>query len=197
MRLILASTSPIRQQLLRRSNVEFEALPARIDEEAIRSALAAENAKPRDMADALAEAKARKIGQKNQDAMVIGSDQVLEFEGQVFSKAETLEEAAEHLKLLRGKTHKLHSAAVIYEGARPVWRQLTTAHLTMRDFSENYMKVYLNRNWPDVSYCVGAYKLEEEGARLFQKIEGDYFTVLGFPLIEVLGYLALRGVIET
>lgn len=197
MRLILASTSPIRQQLLRRSNIEFEALPARIDEEAIRSSLAAENAKPRDMADALAEAKARKIGQKNKDAMVIGSDQVLEFEGQVFSKAETVEEAAEHLKLLCGKTHKLHSAAVIYEGARPVWRQLTTAHLTMRDFSESYMNVYLERNWPDISYCVGAYKLEEEGARLFQKIEGDYFTVLGFPLIEVLGYLALRGVIET
>lgn len=196
MRLILASSSPIRRQLLTRSNVAHEAIPARVDEEAIRASLLSEGVSPRDLADALADAKAQKVSQKNPDAIVLGSDQILDFEGQVFSKAETQEDAAKQLRVLRGKKHSLHSAVVAYEAAKPVWRQLTTAHLTMRPFSDDYLKGYLERNWHSVQYCVGAYKLEEEGARLFQNIEGDYFTVLGLPLIELLGYFSLRGVID-
>ena len=195
MPLILASTSPIRRALLESAGVSHEAVPARLDEEAIRAALAAVDTSPRDMADALAEAKAEKVALKNPAAWVLGSDQVLDLHGEALGKAEGPEEAADQLRRLRGQTHKLHSAAVLYEAGKPVWRQITTAKLTMRPFSDTYLEDYLARNWGDVSYCVGAYKLEGEGVRLFQRIEGDYFTVLGLPLVEVLNYLTLRGVI--
>jgi septum formation protein len=196
MRLILASASPIRRALLDRAGVPHEAMAARVDEAAIRAALAAEGAKPRDVADALAEAKARKLSLKHLDAMVIGCDQVLEFEGEVLAKAESLTDAAAQLRRLSGKTHQLLSAVVIYEGGKPVWRHVGVVRLTMRELSEPYLTGYLERNWDSVRDCVGAYKLEEEGVRLFARIEGEYFTVLGLPLIELLAYLTLRGVIE-
>ena len=196
MRLILASASPIRRMLLDRAGVAHEAMAARVDEAAIRDALAAEGAKPRDIADALAEAKAKKLSLKFPDAIVIGCDQVLEAEGEVLAKARTRAEAAAQLRRLSGKTHRLLSAVVIYEAGQPVWRHVGTVRMTMRVLSDAYLTGYLERNWESVRDCVGAYKLEEEGVRLFSRIEGEYFTVLGLPLIELLGYLALRGVIE-
>lgn len=197
MRLILASASPVRSRLLSNAGLPHEALPARIDEEAIRAALLAEGASPRDIADALAEAKARKLSQKFPEARVIGCDQVLDLGGEVLSKPETPAEAAEHLRRMAGKTHRLLSAAVIYEGGEPVWRHVGTVRLTMRELSESFLTGYLERNWQSLRGCLGAYKLEEEGVRLFTRIEGDYFTVLGLPLIELLNHLALRGAIET
>ncbi len=195
MRLILASASPTRREMLTRAGVTHDAMPARIDEEAVRAALAAEGASPRDMADALAEAKARKVADKAPDAMVLGSDQVLDLEGEALGKAETRADAADQLRRMRDRTHRLHSAAVLYEAGKPVWRHVATAKLTMRAFSDAYLEGYLDRNWETVSSSVGAYRIEDEGARLFRRIEGDYFTVLGLPLFEVLGYLTLRGVI--
>ncbi|MCX7644657.1 MAG: Maf family nucleotide pyrophosphatase [Rhodobacteraceae bacterium] len=196
MSLILASTSPIRQMLLNRAGVPHEAVPAQIDEAAMREALAAAGASPRDMADALAEAKARKVASRRPDAMVIGCDQVLEFEGRALGKAEDRAALAAQLARMSGRTHRLHSAAVIYEGAAPVWRHVGTVRLTMRVLSPGYLSSYLDRNWPGVADCVGGYKLEEEGVRLFERIEGGYFDVLGLPLLEILGYLTRRGVIE-
>ncbi|MDH3263141.1 MAG: Maf family nucleotide pyrophosphatase [Paracoccaceae bacterium] len=196
MRLILASASPVRRMLLERAAVPHEAIAARIDEAAIREALAADGAKPRDVADSLADAKAQKLSMKHPDAMVIGCDQVLEVEGDLLAKAESRAEATVQLRRLSGKTHRLLSAVVIYEAGQPVWRHVGVVRLTMRELSEPYLTGYLERNWDSVRDCVGVYKLEEEGVRLFARIEGEYFTVLGLPLVELLGYLGLRGAIE-
>lgn len=191
--LILASTSAIRQSMLRNACVEFEAQPARIDEEAIKAALVAEGAKPRDVADALAEGKARKIAMKEPEALVLGCDQVLDLKGKLISKPRNIEEAAAQLAELSGQTHKLLSAAVLYEEGKPVWRHIGEARLTMRTLSPEYQADYIARNWESIRESVGCYKLEEEGVRLFARVEGSNFTVLGLPLVEFLSYLTLRG----
>lgn len=195
--LVLASGSAIRAEMLRKAGVTIEVKPARVDEEAIRQALEAEDTRPRDLADALAEVKARKIGERQPDRVVLGCDQVLECGGAVFSKPQSPEAAADQLRLLRGKVHRLLSAAVLYHDGRPVWRHVGQVRLEMRAFSDDYLTDYVDRNWPGIGESVGAYKLEEEGVRLFQRIEGDYFTILGLPLIELLGYLGQRGWIKT
>jgi septum formation protein len=196
-RIILASASPTRAALLRSAALLFEALPARVDEEAARAALESEGAVPRDIADALAELKARKLAERHPDALVIGCDQVLEFNRKAWGKARDIDEAREQLRALRGQTHRLHSAVVLYDSTRPIWRHLGEARLTMRDFSDSFLDGYLKRNWPGVSECVGCYRLEEEGVRLFSNVDGDHFTVLGLPLLPLLGYLSDRGLIAT
>lgn len=195
-RIILASGSKTRQELLRNAGVKFEIAVAKIDEDAIRKSLEADSASPRDIADALAEFKARKVVLKEPDAFVIGCDQILDFEGQVLSKPKSMEDAVDQLRALRGKQHTLYSAAVIYENARPVWRHVGQAQLEMHNFSDTYLDSYVTRNWHSIRYSVGAYKLEEEGSRLFSRIRGDYFVVLGLPLLEMLTYLSKRGVLE-
>lgn len=195
--LVLASASPIRLQLLKAAGLDVETRVARIDEVTIRAALESEGARPRDVADTLAEMKARKISERDPAAIVIGCDQVLEFQGKIFGKPESPTEAREHLQLLRGQTHKLLSAAVIYQDAKPVWRHVGEARLTMRHFSDAYLEDYLARNWDSIRHSVGGYKLEEEGARLFSLINGDNFTVLGLPLLPLLGYLSDREIIAS
>ncbi len=195
--LILASGSEIRASLLRRAGVEVTALAARIDEEMIRQSLQAENAKPHDVADALAEMKAARVADKHPAALVLGCDQVLEFGGAILSKPETLEQARQQLTDLRGKSHRLLSALVLYDAAKPIWRHIGEANLTMKPVSDGYLDGYLGRNWPGISASVGGYKLEEEGIRLFSAITGDYFTILGLPLLPLLSYLAQRGFIES
>jgi septum formation protein len=193
--IILASASIIRQQLLERAGLAVTALAARIDEESIRHALQAEAATPRDVADALAEMKARKLAEKHPQALVIGCDQVLEVDGMIFGKPDSPETARSQLRALRGKTHRLLSAVVVYDRGEPVWRHMGVVRLTMRDVSDAYLDDYLDRNWDSIRHAVGAYKLEEEGVRLFSVIDGDYFTVLGLPLLPLLNYLGQRGFI--
>ncbi len=195
--LLLASSSAIRLALLQNAGLSVTAHPARIDEDAIRAALQAENAKPRDIADTLAELKARKLADKNPTALVLGCDQVLACIGQIFAKPTSLADARQQLQTLRGQTHHLHSAIVLYHQAKPVWRHIASAKLTMRPFSDAFLDDYLHRTWPGIQHAVGAYLLESEGIRLFSAVEGDYFGILGLPLLPLLAYLTLRGFIPS
>jgi len=194
--LILASASDIRAQLLRQAAVQIEVIPARVDEDMIRASMLAEAASPRDIADALAEMKAARISDKYPGRLVMGCDQVLDFKGRVLAKPETPKEALEQLVELRGERHMLLSAVVIYEDSKPIWRHVGQVRLRMRQSSDAYLAGYVERNWDSIRSAVGAYKLEEEGVRLFHQIEGDYFNVLGLPLLEILAYLTLRGELE-
>jgi septum formation protein len=191
--LILASGSAVRRRLLQDAGVPVEVVVPRVDEGSVRDALVAEGAPPRDVADALAELKARRVAEKSPGTFVVGCDQVLDIEGRILAKPATPEEARAQLALLNGKRHKLHSAVVVCEDGKPVWRHVGEVRLTMRSCSDSYLDDYIARNWESVRDAVGSYKLEEEGVRLFSRIEGDYFTVLGLPLLELLSYLTLRG----
>lgn len=195
--LLLASQSKIRLILLQNAGIATTAHPARIDEDAIRLSLQADQAKPRDVADTLAEMKARKLAQRYPDALVLGCDQVLALNDQIFAKPATAAEARLHLTQLRNQTHHLHAAMVLYHKAQPVWRHIGTAKLTMHNFSDTYLDAYLQRQWPEIGNSVGGYQLESEGIRLFSAIEGDYFTVLGLPLLPLLAYLQLREFIAS
>jgi len=192
-KLVLASGSGIRRQILENAGVSFEVSLPRVDEDAVRQSLLAEGASARDIADALAELKARKVSTRMPGALVLGCDQVLSFDGQIMAKPTSREQAEQQLRQLRGAGHQLLSAAVICEDGQPIWRFVGTVRLQMRDFSDSYLTTYLDRNWPDISNSVGGYKLESEGVRLFNRVDGDYFTVLGMPLLELLSYLTLRG----
>lgn len=194
--IILASASEIRAQMLRNAGVSFTVETARIDEGGLKAALLAEGAKARDIADHLAEMKARRISRKFPDALVIGSDQVLEFDGRLMSKAKSSTELRAQLQSFRGNMHHLFSAAIVVQNGQPKWRQVRQTRLYMRSFSDNYLDAYLARQGDDLLHCVGGYKLEGEGVRLFSKIEGDYFNVLGMPLLDLLNHLATIGAIQ-
>ncbi len=183
--------------MLRNAGIGFRAIPARIDEQSIKATLSNEGLESREIADALAEAKARQISGRHPEYVVIGSDQVLDFQGTLLSKPTNTADARQQLCALRGKKHRLFSAAVIYQNHQPLWRFVGVGTLTMRDFSDAFLDGYLTRMGQDVCRTVGSYKLESEGIRLFSRVEGDYFSVLGMPLVEILAYLATSGKIET
>ncbi|WP_128516345.1 Maf family protein [Tabrizicola thermarum] len=193
--MILASTSPTRLAMLRAAGLDPTPVAPRVDETTIRDALVAEGASPRDIADTLAEMKARKVAEKHPTDLVLGCDQVLALDRQTFAKPATPDDARAQLRALRGKTHKLLSAAVVYQAARPVWRHVGEARLTMRDFSDAYLEDYLARNWDSIRHSVGCYRIEEEGVRLFSAIQGDHFTILGLPLLPLLAWAGTKGII--
>lgn len=192
--LILASSSAGRQEMLRAEGLAFEAIPARVDEESLREALLAESARPRDIADCLAEAKSLKISRKFPKAMVIGSDQILVTEnGELLNKADTPEQAEVTIAKLAGKSHRLISAIVVCEEGKPVWRIIDSAKLMMKPMAAQEVIAYVARHWDVIRYCAGCYRFEAEGANLFTNVEGRPSTIIGMPIEPLLDYLTLRG----
>ncbi len=194
--LILASASSARADMLRRAMVPIEVVPARIDEAAVKSAMLAERAPARDIADALAEMKARRGGQRAPARVVLGADQVLVCDGHLFDKPRDRDEARAQLNSLSGRSHDLLAAAVVYEAGRPVWRHIGRARLTMRSLSETFLDRYIDAHGASLTSTVGAYRLEDGGAALFDRVEGDWFSILGLPLLELLAFLRTRGLCD-
>ncbi len=192
--IVLASASRARRELLAAAGIAFTVEPADVDEPALRRSLGAKTA-PAEVAEVLARAKAGDVGKHHQGSLVIGADQVLAFGDEILSKPGDEAGARTTLTKLRGKTHELHSAVVFAEDGRITWRHSATARLTMRDFSDAFLAEYLVRAGDRVGGSVGAYELEGPGVQLFERIEGDYFTILGLPLLPVLAELRARGLI--
>lgn len=196
MRVILASGSAIRRQLMNDAGLDFEVITKPVDEGAIKESMLAEGARLRDIADALAEAKSMRVS-RMEDGLVIGADQIMVMDNQLFDKPKDLDEARERLKLMRGKTHFLVGAVVISENGIPVWRHMAKTKLTMREFSDEFLEDYLKAEGELVTKSVGAYRFEGLGAQLFSHVEGDFFSILGLSLLPVMDYLRIRGAIAT
>ncbi|UWQ18321.1 nucleoside triphosphate pyrophosphatase [Jannaschia sp. M317] len=188
--LTLASSSETRQTLLRNAAIPFEAVPARIDEDSLRDALLAEGHGPRNVADALAEMKALRL---RRPGLILGCDQICALGDDILTKPATPEAARAQLTRLSGGRHKLHSAAVIVEDGTPIWRHIGDVTMIMRPVSDVYISDYVERNWDTIRHSAGSYTLEGEGARLFQQVQGDFFSVLGLPLLPLINYLVTRG----
>jgi septum formation protein len=189
--LILASASAIRQQVLRAAGVEFEAVPSAIDEDGTKSRLTDAS----EIAAELAAAKAVAVSGARPENWVIGSDSVVAVAGRVFDKPRGRDEAAEHLRFFSGKPMVLTSAVALARGGALDWRHVDTATLQVRTLSEDFIATYLDAEWPEVGYTVGVFRLEGRGVQLFDRIEGDHFTILGMPLISLLGALRDRGLL--
>jgi septum formation protein len=195
-KVVLASTSASRAAVLTGAGVTFEACSPGVDEDAAKAALLADGAGPREVADALAELKAVRVSTRS-EGLVIGADQTLDLDGTLFDKPASLAEARERLKALRGRMHRLHAGVVVAQGGEPIWREVQTSTLWMRPFSDAFLEDYLAREGEEVMRAVGCYRLEGPGAQLFSRIQGDYFAILGLPLLGLLDLLRRHGAIAT
>lgn len=195
--IILASASRIRRELLERAGVTVRVEAAAIDEAALKAAFRAERASAEACAEGLAGLKAMRISARHPDSLVIGADQMLDCDGRWFDKPGDLAEARAQLLALGGRTHRLVTAATIMRGSERLWHTVEVARLTMRRFTAEFVEAYLGEAGDAVLHSVGAYQLEALGAQLFERIEGDFFTILGLPLLPVLGFLRVQGVLRT
>jgi septum formation protein len=193
MSIVLASASKTRRALLEAAGVAVVVDPAAIDESAVKAALAGQGMRPGETAIELAQLKAERTSLRHPGAIVIGADQIMESEGRVFDKPVDLAEAREQLMMLRGRSHHLHSSLVALRDGQRLWHHTSQAILTMRDFSMSFVEQYLAAISPSALESVGAYQLEGRGVQLFSRVEGDYFAVLGLPLLPLLEFLRLQG----
>ena len=194
--LILASTSPSRRAMLMAASLTFDALAPGVDEAAIKDAMPAVPGKA--LAEVLAETKALQVSRRRPEPLVLGADQVLQADaGALFDKPESMDDARAHLRSLSGRTHTLISAAVVAQGGAPVWRAVSEARLTMRPLSDRFIDAYLAQEGEAVLGSVGCYRIEGRGAQLFERIDGDHFTIMGLPLLAFLQFLRLRGVLPS
>lgn len=189
MALVLASSSAIRRVMLEQAGVEFTADPADIDETAERH----RNDSPASLATSLAQAKALAVSERRAGDWVIGSDSVASVDGRIFAKPGGREEAAEHLRFFSGKTLQLTSAVALALDGKVDWSLCDQAWLRVRPLSDSFIASYLDAEWPEVGYCVGVFRIEGRGVQLFDSIDGSYFTILGMPLVPLLGALRERG----
>lgn len=192
--IILASASQIRRQILDDAGISYNVKTSHVDEASIKASMHQDGAKPRDIADALAEAKSIKVS-RLEDGFVIGADQIMVMDDKIYDKPKDMDEARARLLSMRGKPHYLIGSVVICENGNPVWRHASKTILHVRDFSEAFLDEYLALEGEGVLSSVGAYKFEGRGAQLFTKVEGDFFSILGLSLLPVLDYLRLRGAI--
>ena len=192
--LILASTSSARRALLGGAGLTFEAVAPGVDEDEVKRSLAAERATPDAVAATLAELKATRISRRRPQALVIGADQVMVCDGRLFDKPASVAQAREHLQVLRGRTHELVSALCVARGGARIWDCRERARLTMRNFDDAFLDAYLARAGDSVTTSVGCYRLEGLGPHLFARIDGDYFTILGLPLLPLLPFLSGHGI---
>ena len=192
--LVLASGSRTRAAMLEQAGVSAILDKPLVDEDEVKAAGRAEGVPADAVAEALAELKAQRITRRHPGALVVGADQMLECEGRWFDKPADRAAARTQLLDLRGRTHRLVSCAVVVRDGERMWHKVDSARLTMRNFSESFLDDYLDRVGDDVLHSVGAYQLEGLGAQLFQRVEGDFFTILGLPLLPLLGFLRVHGV---
>lgn len=192
--LVLASGSRTRASMLEQAGVSAILDKPLVDEDEVKAAGRAEGVSADIVAEALAELKAQRITRRHAGALVVGADQMLECEGRWFDKPADRAAARAQLLDLRGKTHRLVSCAVVVRDGERMWHRIDSARLTMRNFSEAFLDDYLDRVGDDVLHSVGAYQLEGLGAQLFHRVEGDFFTILGLPLLPLLGFLRVHGV---
>ena len=190
--IVLASNSASRKAMLEAAGVAFEARPADVDERALEAEM--EGAEPAEIAQALAAAKAAAVADAR---IVLGSDSLVEVDGRRFDKPQGREQAAEHLRFFSGKVMTLHSAAALAKDGQIMWVGSDFARLRVRDLSDDFIEAYLEAEWPEVSYCVGVFRIEGPGVQLFESIMGDQFTVLGMPLLQVLDALREEGVLAS
>lgn len=194
-RLVLASASASRADMLRRAGLTVAQEPAGVDEDMVKQSLKAEGADAADVALTLGDLKAQQVSRRHPDAFVIGADQMLECNGIWFDKPPDLAHARGHLQALRGRTHELITAAVVVRAGARIWQHVDRATLTMRPFSDAYIETYLAATGAEVCSTVGAYRLEGLGAQLFTRVEGDFFTILGLPLLPLLDFLRGHGIV--
>ena len=187
--IVLASKSQIRSLLLEKAGIEFSTVDPAIDEKEVKLSYISNNYPTRDIADVLADMKARKISNRFPDGIVIGCDQILDFNSVILSKAKDQDELIYQLKQLQGNKHKLHSACVVYNAQKPEWRFIGSVSMTMRNLSDRYISKYVQDNWDGIKHSVGGYQIENSGISLFSKIDGDYFSVLGLPIIQLIDHL--------
>jgi septum formation protein len=192
--LILASASRSRRHLLANAGLTFVVEPSGVDEDEVTRSLAGERASASDIATTLAEMKALRVSGRHPAAMVIGADSTLACEGRLFDKPDSLAAARRQLLALAGRTHELCSSVVVSRNGARLWHASERGLLTMKPFGEPFVDVYLARAGQAVCASVGAYQLEGLGAHLFSRIEGDYFTILGLPLLPLLSFLAEHGI---
>jgi len=197
-RLILASKSAARLAMLAAAGVAVEAMAPNVDEDALKEGLKSGGVTARNLADALAEAKAVRLSQRIGAALVLGADQVLALDdGSMLDKPSDPAEAIAQLKLLSGRKHKLYSAAVIAEQAVPVWRHVDIATLSVRSLSDSFIEQYVESEWDNIRHCVGCYEIEGRGVQLFSAIAGSQFTIMGLPLLHLLDYLRIRSILPS
>lgn len=193
--IILASASRTRAAMLENAGLSIDCVPAHVDEDAVKQSLKAEGATPAQVAEALAELKATRIAARHPDRLVIGADQTLELGGELFDKPVDMDHAAGHLRAFSGRTHTLHAAVAVMRGEQVLWHLTDSAELAVRPLDDAFIAHYLDAVGEDALGSVGAYRLEGLGAQLFQSVRGDYFTVLGLPLLPLLGFLRQHGAI--
>ena len=195
-RIILASTSPFRRELLKNAGIRFEAEAPDIDERSVEAPLAGSGLGPEDVAQVLAEAKAVDVSERHPDAIVIGADQTLALGDEIFHKPADMNAARAHLLALSGRTHHLNSAVVVAREGTAVWRQVSVAAMTMRRLDPGFIGRHLAAVGEEALQSVGAYRYEGQGIQLFEKVEGDYFTIVGLPMIPLLDELRRLGAID-